>query len=129
MWLLIAPDRTTVHDDSLEVHDGSLEAFKDHWKEWLKTINESSAGVLNPLVFEVENYRQDESTGAMRVFVTFNLKVSVRGELEAGPIALLPAQLSLLRGQDDMWYLENGAPPEPAPNHILDDSQAGGEIR
>jgi hypothetical protein len=108
MWLLLArPGRTTSSY-------GSFEGFKAYWSEKLRTIKGSRAGTMTPLVFEVEDYRGEKSGGKSRVEVKFTLKVLIRGKRQAGPIASLPGQLSLVRGPDKMWYLESGTLPQPA---------------
>jgi hypothetical protein len=105
MWLLLA--RTGRITSSY----GSFEGFKAYWKEKLQTIKGSRAGSLTPLVFEVENFRGDKSAGKSRVEVTLTLKISIRGQRQAGPIASIPGQMSLVRGPDKMWYLESGTLP------------------
>ena len=109
MWLLLArPGRTTSSY-------GSFEGFKAYWNEKLRTIKGSRAGTMTPLVFEVEDYRADKSAGKSRVDVKFTLKVSIRGQRQAGPVASIPGQMSLVRGPDKMWYLESGTlPHQPA---------------
>jgi hypothetical protein len=105
MWLLLARTGRTCSSY------GSFEGFKAYWNEKLRTIKGSQAGALTPLVFEVENYRADKSSGKSQVEVKFTLKISVRGQRQAGPIASIPGQTSLVRGPDKMWYLESGTLP------------------
>lgn len=105
MWLLLA--RTGRTSSSY----GSFEGFKAYWNEKLQTIKGSKVGTWTPLVFEVESYRADKSAGKSQVDVKFTLKISVRGQRQAGPIASIPGQISLVRGPDKMWYLENGTLP------------------
>lgn len=105
MWLLLA--RTGRTSSSY----GSFEGFKNYWNETLRTMKGSQAGTFTPLVFEVENYRADKSAGKSQVDVKFTLKVSIRGQRQAGPIASIPGQMSLVRGPDKMWYLESGTLP------------------
>ena len=105
MWLLLA--RTGRTSSSF----GSLEGFKAYWNDKLKTIKGDRAGTMTPLVFEVENFRGEKSYGKSRVEVKFALKISIRGQRQAGPIASIPGQVSLVRGPDKMWYLESGTLP------------------
>jgi hypothetical protein len=106
MWLLLSTaGRTTASY-------GSLEGFKAYWIEQLATLKGSQAGLMTPLVFEVTDYRGDKSAGQTRVDVRYTLKISIRGRRQAGPIATLPAQVSLVRGPDRMWYLESGTLPK-----------------
>jgi hypothetical protein len=105
MWLLLARTGRTTSSY------GSYEGFKAYWKEKLRTIKGNRAGSLTPLVFEVENFRGEKSSGKSQVNVNFTLKISVRGQRSAGPISSIPGQLSLVRGPDKMWYLESGTLP------------------
>jgi hypothetical protein len=112
MWLLLA--RTGRTSSSF----GSFEGFKAYWNDKLKTIKGDRAGALTPLVFEVANFLGDKSSGKSRVEVKFTLKISIRGQRQAGPVSSIPAQISLVRGPDKMWYLENGILP-----HVRHDPQ------
>jgi hypothetical protein len=106
MWLLLArPGR-------FSASYGSFEGFKAYWNDKLRTIKGSQAGTFTPLVFEVENYRGDKSAGKSRTEIKFTLKISIRGQRQAGPISSIPAQMSLVRGSDKMWYLESGTLPQ-----------------
>ncbi len=106
MWLLLGKAGRTTSSY------GSFEGFKAYWSERLRRLKGSQAGAMTPLVLEIENYRGEKSGGQTRVDVTFTLKVSVRGQRQAGPIGTFPAKLSLVRGPDNMWYLDNGTFPE-----------------
>ena len=106
MWLLLGKAGRTTSSY------GSFEGFKAYWKDRLQQLKGSQAGAMTPLVFEIENYRGEKSAGQARVDVQFTLKVSVRGQRQAGPIGTFPARISLRRGPDKMWYLESGTLPE-----------------
>jgi hypothetical protein len=105
MWLLLA--RTGRTSSSY----GSLEGFKAYWADKIKTIKGDRAGSFTPLVFEVDGFRGEKSAGKSRVEVKFTLKISIRGQRQAGPIASIPGEVSLVRGPDKMWYLESGTLP------------------
>jgi hypothetical protein len=109
MWLLLA--RTGRTSSSF----GSLEGFKGYWSDKIRTIKGDRAGSLTPLVFEVENFRGEKSGGKSRVDAKFTLKVSIRGQRKAGPVASIPGEVSLVRGPDKMWYLESGTLPHVHP--------------
>ncbi|MGP0065090.1 MAG: hypothetical protein ACLQGP_16020 [Isosphaeraceae bacterium] len=106
MWLLLGKK------GRITPSFGSFEGFKAYWSERLRKLKGSQAGPMTPLVFEIENYRGEKSAGQTRVDVQFTLKVSVRGQRQAGPIGTFPARISLVRGPDNMWYLESGTLPE-----------------
>lgn len=105
MWLLLA------RSGRLSSSFGSFEGFKAYWDEKLQTIKGNRAGRWTPLVFEVEGYRGDKSGGKSQVEVKFTLKIYIRGKRQDGPIASIPAQVSMARGPDKMWYLECGTLP------------------
>jgi hypothetical protein len=105
MWLLLA--RTGRTSSSY----GSLEGFKAYWSDKIKTIKGDRAGAFTPLVFEVDNFRGEKSGGKSRAEAKFTLKISIRGQRQAGPIASIPGEVSLVRGPDKMWYLESGTLP------------------
>ena len=67
---------------------------------------------MTPLVFEVLEYRGEKSGGQIRAEAKYTLKISIRGQRQEGPIATIPAVVSLVRGPDRMWYLESGTLPE-----------------
>ena len=114
MWLLLARTGRTCSSYA------SFEGFKAYWAEKLRTIKGSKAGTFTPLVFEVENYRGEKSSGKSQVDAKFTLKISVRGQRQAGPISSIPGQMSLVRGPDKMWYLESGTLP-----HAQRESRSG----
>jgi hypothetical protein len=105
MWLLLARTGRTTSSY------GSFEGFKAYWNEKLRTIKGSQAGAMTPLAVEVANYRGDKSSGKNQVDAKFTLKIYIRGRREAGPIASIPGEVSLVRGRDKMWYLESGTLP------------------
>lgn len=108
MWLLLARTGRTCSSY------GSYEGFKSYWAEKIRTIKGNRAGSMTPLVFEVEDYHGDRSAGKSRVEVKFTLKISIRGQRQAGPVSSVSGQMSLVRGPDKMWYLESGTLPPPA---------------
>ena len=90
---------------------GSFEGFKGYWREQLARLREGRAGQLTPLVFEIANFKSEKSAGKSRIDASFTLNISVRGRRSAGPIHAIPASISLVRGPDNMWYIENGMLP------------------
>ena len=109
MWLLLSTaGRTTTSY-------GSFEGFKAYWADRLRTIKGSQAGAMTPLVFEVAEYRGEKSGGQTRIEAKFTLEVAIRGRRQAGPIASIPGVVSLVRGPDNMWYLDSGTLPKASP--------------
>jgi hypothetical protein len=110
MWLLLSKAA------KISSAFGSFEGFKGYWKDQLGQLRQGHAGPLTPLVFEVINFKAEKSAGKTRIDATFSVNVLVRGQRPAGAIHTIPASISLVRGPDSMWYLENGtlARAEPA---------------
>jgi hypothetical protein len=105
MWLLLAAA------GRVSPSYGSYEGFRAYWLERLRELRAGHAGPLTPLVFEVAEFKSDKSGGKTEIEVKFTVKVYVRGRRDRGPIWQIPCRISLARGPDRMWYLENGMLP------------------
>jgi hypothetical protein len=105
MWLLLSAA------GRVSTAFGSFEGFKGYWNEQLARLRAGHATPLTPLVFEVVNFKSEKSAGKVRIEASFTLNVSVRGRRSAGPIHTIPVTTNLVRGPDNMWYLENGTLP------------------
>ena len=105
MWLLLSTA------GRVSASFGSFEGFKGYWRDELVRLRAGHAGPLTPLVFEVVNFKSEKSAGKSRIDASYTVNVSVRGRRSAGPIHAIPASVSLVRGPDNMWYLENGMMP------------------
>jgi HAMP domain-containing protein len=102
MWLLLSSA------GRVSAAYGSFEGFKGYWKEQLARLRAGHAGPLTPLVFEVIDFKSEKSAGKTRIDATFTVSVSVRGNRASGAIHKVPMAIALVRGPDNMWYLENG---------------------
>jgi hypothetical protein len=105
MWLLLS---TT---GRVSAAYGSFEGFKGYWREQVARLHQGHAGPLTPLVFEVIDFKSEKSAGKSRIDATYTVNVSVRGRRAAGAIHSIPGEVSLVRGPDNMWYLETGTLP------------------
>jgi hypothetical protein len=105
MWLLLSTA------GRVSTAFGSFEGFKGYWREQLARLRDGRAGPLTPLVFEIVNFKSDKSAGKSRIDASYTVNVSVRGRRSAGPIHTFSISTSLVRGSDNMWYLENGTLP------------------
>jgi hypothetical protein len=103
MWLLLSTA------GRISTAYGSLDGFKAYWKDRLATLRAGHAGAMTPLVFEVADFKADKSGGKVRIDAEYTLKIWVRGQRKAGVIHAIPMRITLVRGPDKMWYLENGA--------------------
>jgi hypothetical protein len=109
MWLLLSTA------GRVSSSFASFEGFKGYWKDRLGRLRQGRAGPLTPLVFEVINFKAEKSAGKIQIDATFSVNVSIRGQRLAGAIHTIPASISLVRGPDKMWYLENGTLPRGEP--------------
>jgi hypothetical protein len=102
MWLLLSSA------GRISTAYGSFEGFRAYWKDRLGHLCQGHAGSLTPLVFEVADFKADKSAGKVKIETEFTLKVWVRGRRRDGTIHSVPMSLALVRGPDNMWYLEDG---------------------
>ncbi len=105
MWLLLSAA------GRISYSFGSYEGFKAYWRERMAELRSGRAGPLTPLVFEVSEFKSEKSAGKADIDAQFLVKVSIRGQRGQGPIHTIPCHISLVRGPDKMWYLENGLLP------------------
>jgi hypothetical protein len=109
MWLLLSTA------GRVSTAFGSFEGFKGYWHEQVAQLRAGHAGQLTPLVFEITNFKSEKSAGKSRIDASFTVNVSVRGRRTAGPIHTIPVTTCLVRGPDNMWYLDNGTLPRELP--------------
>jgi hypothetical protein len=109
MWLLLS------RAGRVSTAFGSFEGFKGYWNEQLAQLRAGHVGQLTPLVFEIANFKSEKSAGKSRIDASFTVNVSVRGRRSAGPIHTIPSSTSLVRGPDNMWYLDSGTLPRDQP--------------
>jgi len=109
MWLLLAnAGRTTPRF-------ASYEGFRRYWKEKLRQLREGRVKGSTPLAFAVADFRSEKSGGKTEIDATWTIQVFVRGRREEGPIWSFPSSGGLVKGPDNMWYLEDGTLAERAP--------------
>ncbi len=102
MWLLLSSRGRTSSQFA------SFEGFKTYWSNRQDQLREGHAGRFTPLVFQVEDFRNEKSAGKSEIKGEFRLKVFVRGRRGEGPILNTRLERSFVRGPDKMWYLEDG---------------------
>ena len=74
----------------------------------MRSLRAGHAGSMTPLVFEVADFKADKSAGKVRIDADYTLKIWVRGKRKAGAIHAVPMHITLSRGPDRMWYLDQG---------------------
>lgn len=108
MWLLLSTTgrRSTFFS--------TLEGFCGYWHERIATLLGPQANArFNPLSFEVQDFRSEKSAGQTEIEGSYTLAVFYRDRHDEGPIATYHGKVSLVRGPDRMWYLNQGLlPPE-----------------
>ena len=114
MWLLLSTAGRT------SSAFGSFEGFKGYWRDQLARLHKGHAGALTPLVFEVVNFKSEKSAGKPRIDATYTLSVSVRGQRsKVLTVHTFSGPVGLVRGPDNMWYLESGTLPREKPVRTL----------
>ena len=105
MWLLLSTGGRT------SGHFSTFPEFKKYWVDRLAKLRAGRAGRFTPLKFEVGDFKADKSQGKTSVDAKYTVKVSIRGRQGEGPIASFRVETSLVKGQDRMWYLDEGFLP------------------
>ena len=109
MWLLLSSDGRVCSSY------GSYEGFKAYWKGRLKQLRGNHAGGWTPLNFRVDEFKADKSVGKTTADAKFTINVFIRGKQDAGPIDSIRVETGLVRGPDQMWYLNKGTLPGARP--------------
>jgi hypothetical protein len=106
MWLLLSDE------GRISGSFASLEGFQSYWKQRIEQMQAAArASGVTPLKFQIEDFRSEKSAGKSEVDATFAVVVSVRGRSEEGPIETHRVTTSLVKGPDNMWYLDRGTLP------------------
>jgi hypothetical protein len=85
-----------------------MSPLPSYWSKRLTQLRESRAGRFTPLVFQVEEFRNEKSAGKSEINADFRLKVLVRGRRKEGPVLDMRLARRFVRGPDKMWYLDDG---------------------
>jgi hypothetical protein len=105
MWLLLSDD------GRVSGSFGSFEGFQAYWKERLEKLRADRASGFTPLKFKIEDFRAEKSAGRSEVEASFTVTVAVRGRSDDGPIETHRVATTLVKGPDNMWYLDRGTLP------------------
>ena len=105
MWLLLSTGGRN------SGHFSNFPEFKRYWVDRLAKLRAGRAGRFTPLKFEVGDFKSDKSQGKTSVDAKYTVKVWIRGRQGEGPIASYRVETSLVKGQDRMWYLDEGFLP------------------
>ena len=108
MWLLLGIDGKSCPG----FH--SFEEFTEYWRtkivEW-KAIAGAS-GPFNPFEIVVVDFHGEKSSGRTEVEASYTANVVKRGEANALPVVAFAVTGRFAKGDDDMWYLDDGSLPK-----------------
>lgn len=105
MWLLLS------NAGRVSGAFASFEGFRSYWKERLAELKKDRASSTTPLKFQIVDFRSEKSAGKAEIDAKFTVRVSVRGRSQEPPIEEFRVSLSLVKGPDRMWYLDQGTLP------------------
>ena len=124
MWLLLS----SAGQDSREYR--SFGEFQAYWRRTIARLRAGKAGGLSPLTVQVQDFRAEKSAGKSAIRAKFTVRIHVEkapGATEGASVLLSREQLDelsrgaqlasyrmaigLVRGPDNMWYLNDGALP------------------
>lgn len=98
MWLLLSSQGQSTLDF------GSLNAFRAYWQAIV--FKYAGNKYVSPLRFEVTEFKTEQGGGQTDdVEVRYQVVIT---RLGSSPIATIPMEMTLSRGSDRMWYLNEG---------------------
>jgi len=105
MWLLLSSAGRA--STSFSTYQG----FKNYWKARLAQLRGDRAGSFTPLLFKIEEFKSEKSAGLSAVEAKFTVKVYLARKDNEEPIDSIRVEAGLVRGPDQMWYLNRGTLP------------------
>jgi hypothetical protein len=105
MWLLLSTGGRN------SGHFSTFPEFKKYWVDRLASLRAGRAGRFTPLKFEVGDFKADKSQGKTSIAARYTVNVWIRGRQGEGPLRSFRVETSLVKGQDRMWYLNEGSLP------------------
>ncbi len=105
MWLLLSTGGRN------SGHYSTFPEFKRYWVDRLAGLRAGRAGRFSPLKFEVGDFKADKSQGKTSIAARYTVNVWIRGRQGEGPLRSFRVETSLVKGQDRMWYLDEGFLP------------------
>ncbi|MBX6313951.1 MAG: hypothetical protein IRY99_13695, partial [Isosphaeraceae bacterium] len=105
MWLLLSSAGRS------SPHFHTFSEFKKYWKDRLAQIRGDRVKGMTPLSFQVENFKSEKSVGKNYVSAKFTVSAYVRGHQNEGPLESVRVETGLVKGPDNMWYLNQGTLP------------------
>lgn len=88
---------------------GSFPEFRSAMTLRMKELRGSEIKPMTPLSFKVETFKSEKSGGLKKIDASYKLRVLARGSDET--IATYAIKTTLVRGPDNMWYLNSGEIP------------------
>ncbi len=106
MWLLLS-DR-----GRYSVDFDSFDGFKKYWKRTLAELRGGRVKNSTPLDFKVADFKSEKSAGKSAIEATFTIQIFARGQESEEPLKSLRYKSGLVKGPDNMWYLNRGTLPD-----------------
>ena len=100
MWLLLSTNGRDSRDFS------SFATFRTYWKHRMSQLRSGKVKFSTPLMFEVTDFKSDKSAGQTSVEASYRVLVKARGD--ATVLAEVSHDTTLVKGSDNMWYLNEG---------------------
>ena len=90
----------------------NFDDFREHWSRRIEGWRASrGAGKFAPLTFEVEDFQADKSAGKLTSRADYTVRILLRDQPDAAPVASYRRTPGLVKGPDRMWYMNRGLLP------------------
>jgi hypothetical protein len=89
----------------------SFEGFKNYWASRIAAMKQGRASRMTPLKFQVSEFRSEKSAGKSQVDASYTVSCYIRGRQAEGAIETVKVNTSLVKGPDQMWYIDRGRLP------------------
>src|SRR5262249_25433442 len=111
MWLLLSSE------GRISAYYSTYVGFRLYWGRMRRHLRRRGhvADWFQPLIFRIEGFQADRSTGKNAIKAKFSLSVfhsEDDAEERENPIATYRLEMGLVKGRDRMWYLDKGTIPD-----------------
>jgi hypothetical protein len=106
MWLLLSTE------GRISAHYSTYMGFRIYWVRMRHYLRRGRGAWFQPLIFKVEGFQAEKSTGKNAIKARFSLNIFRRDDDEEDPIATYRMEMGLVKGRDRMWYLDKGTIPD-----------------
>jgi hypothetical protein len=106
MWLLLSSE------GRISAYYTTYVGFRIYWGRMRRYLRRGRAAWFKPLIFKVEGFQAEKSTGKNAIKARFSLNIFRRDDDEEDPVATYRMEMGLVKGRDRMWYLDKGTIPD-----------------